>query len=353
MQSDAKDWNSFVAMLGSTTGRLAMTYLAIIMLMSVGFSLVFYNTSSSQLARQLPPPSFYDRGRGTISGSQFESRQSEFETFFKRRIDEGRRDLVLRLFWLNMLALALGGVLSYYLARRTLEPIEEAMEAQSRFVSDASHELRTPITVLQTTNEVALRKKQLSSSEAREIISQNVEEAIRLKNLTDNLLELLKSGGKTYVIQPVSMQEVASESMNQIVGSALAKNIAVKDEVKNIVAMADSSALSQVVTILLDNAIKYSPNDSTITMRTNSKGDYTLLEISDKGIGITATDMAHIFERFYRADNSRTSLTTPGYGLGLSIAKQIIEDMNGTISVKSKLSTGSTFTIKLPTDKSI
>ena len=353
MNSDTKDWNSFIAMLGSTTGRLAMTYLAIIMLMSVGFSLVFYNTSSSQLARQLPPPSFYNRGEVMINGTPLDSRQSEFEAFFKKRIDEGRKDLILRLFWLNMLALALGGVLSYYLARRTLEPIEEAMEAQSRFVSDASHELRTPITVLQTTNEVALRKKQLSSSEAREIISQNVEEAMRLKSLTDNLLELLKSGDKTYTIQPVSLQEVASESMNRVVSSALTKNIAVKDEVEDISVMADSSGLSQVVTILLDNAIKYSSKNSTILLHTKTQVGHVLLEISDQGMGIKAADLPYIFERFYRADHSRTSQTTPGYGLGLSIAKQIIEDMDGEISVTSKPGKGSTFTIVLPADKNV
>lgn len=352
MNSDTKDWNSFVAMLSSTTGRLAMTYLAIIMLMSVGFSLVFYNTSSSQLARQLPPPSFYNRGEAMVNGTPLDSRQSEFEAFFKKRIDEGRKDLILRLFWLNMLALALGGILSYYLARRTLEPIEEAMEAQSRFVSDASHELRTPITVLQTTNEVALRKKQLSTTEAREIISQNVEEAMRLKNLTDNLLELLKSGGKTYIIQPVSLQEVTSESMNQVVSSALIKNIAVKDEVENMSVMADGSALSQAVTILLDNAIKYSPKNSTILLHTKNQTGHVLLGISDQGIGIKAADLPHIFERFYRADHSRTSQITPGYGLGLSIAKQIIEDMDGEIFATSNPGKGSTFTIALPVDKS-
>lgn len=327
--------------LRTTTSRLALTYLAIIMLMSIGFSIVFYNTSANQLNRQLPPGSFY--------GTAFEGvdLRHNVDQFLRDRINEGRRALLTRLILLNLLVLSLGGVLSYYLARRTLMPIEDSMEAQSRFVSDAAHELRTPLTAIQTSNEVALRKAKLSLPEAKELIEQNTNDVIKLKQLSDGLLQLAVKDNRSPDLAPVSLQDVALEAMNQVVGLAQAKGITVQDEVPDIKVVADKQGLVQALVALLDNAIKYSEPNTTITLGGYAKGKFAYLNVRDQGMGIRAADLPHIFRRFYRADRSRSKLTQEGYGLGLSIAEAVIKAQRGEISASSQLGKGSVFIIKL------
>lgn len=330
-----------------------MTYLSIIMLMSISFSFIFYNTYSQQLDNQLPPKSYYRNIYTTADGVQVDISNDNFDNFFSQRIEEGRSELIARLIWINIGTVIIGGSVSYYLARRTLKPIEESMEAQARFVSDASHELRTPITALQTTNEVALRKKSLTLAEAKDLIAHNIVEATKLKSLSDNLLNLLKQDSRKYELTSVDVQDVVSEAMGSVVNQALAKEISVNDESKPFKVMADAAALAQVLTILLDNAIKYSDDKSSITLTTQKKSSNVCINVVDHGVGIKASDMPHIFDRFYRADNSRTSIAQAGgYGLGLPIAKRIIDSLGGSISVKSVPLKGSTFTIKLSATKS-
>lgn len=339
---------ALVRFLKSTSSRLAITYLSIIMLMSVSFSIVFFNASSHQLGRQIPPSSTHGN-RQTFFRIEPDSEPINFDDFFHQRIEEGRHALIEHLLWLNLAALIIGSFLSYYLARLTLRPIEDAMDAQNRFVSDASHELRTPITALQTTNEVALRKEKLSTAEAKDLIKHNVQEAIKLKNLSDGLLGLLKQDSQPYKLIPVSLQDIVIESMNQVLEQASLKNIAVDDNVPMTKVLVDKHAVIQVLTILLDNAIKYSPTDSTIVLTAEVKTGNVFLQVQDHGLGIKASDLPHIFERFYRADHSRTgSSLVSGYGLGLSIAQKIMSNIGGEITVKSTPDHGSTFTVKLP-----
>ena len=330
--------------LRSTTARLAASYLAIIMILSLGFSFVLYNDSAHELGRQIPSPSIIAPG--------FEDPNGDFSYrhFFQRRIDEGRGHLLDRLIILNLFVLILGAALSYYLARRTLEPIEDAMDAQSRFVSDASHELRTPLTAILSSNEVALRKPHLTLAQAKKTLQSNVEEMVKLKALSDSLLNLSKQDStQPLALQPVSMQDVASEAMNRVLTAAQAKKITVQDEVPAIKVKADSDSLAQVLAILLDNAIKYSPEAGTVQLSGHQQNGHGYLSVKDHGAGIAAKDLPHIFERFYRADSARnTSASGGGHGIGLSIAQKIIEQHHGLISVTSAPGHGSTFTVQLP-----
>lgn len=332
----------------STTGRLAMTYLGIIMLMSIGFSLVFYNTSAGQLGRQIPPSSVFNSQTSIFPEASPIANRAEIEAFLHQRIAEGRDALRIRLIGLNVLALIGGGALSYMLARRTLKPIEEAMEAQVQFIGDASHELKTPLTAIKTSNEVAMRKPKLSLPEAKEIIKQNTEDVSKLQALTDGLLRLVNNKNSDHSIKPVPLQEAAAEAMNQVVQLAQTKDISVNDEVPNIKVLANQQSLAQAITILLDNAIKYSEPKTVITIGGSSNAKSAYLTVSDQGIGIRATDLPHIFKRFYRADRSRNKQQYDGYGLGLSIADKLITQQHGEITADSTLGHGSTFTIKLP-----
>ncbi len=334
--------------LKSTTARLAATYLAIILIMSIGFSFVLYNVSSHELGRQVPSDGY---SRSDNGGRDIDFSPS-VNAFLQTRFDETLNALMVRLVLLNLFVLIGGSALSYFLARRTLAPIEAAMEAQVQFVSDASHELRTPLTAIQASNEVALRRKDLTLPEARALIENNTEDVKRLKTLSDGLLDLTHDHRTDLILVPVRLQDVASEAMTQVVQQATAKDISVHDTVADIYVAADHSSLAQALVILLDNAIKYSYSGGTVYLETRKRGNIVSIDVRDTGIGILASDVPHLYRRFYRADNARTigagQNGKGGYGLGLAIAKQIVTSMHGDISVVSKPGAGSTFSISLP-----
>lgn len=328
----------------TATARLTVSYLGIIMIMSIGFSAVFYNTSLHELNRQLPPQSVFQ----TQDEPSFVERRTVINEFIQDRIDEGRRHLIFRLVLINLLVFVAGGVFSYWLARRTLEPIEANMEAQNQFVSDASHELRTPLTALQTTNEVALRKKRLTTREAKEILEYNVAEVLKLKTLTDNLLRLARHDTAPLHTQTVSLQDVATDAINQVMQAAIAKSITIEDKVKNISIQGDKPNLTQAVVVLLDNAVKYSKKGGKIFIDGYTRGKQAHIRVQDEGVGVAKKDLPHIFDRFYRADQSRNKQQAAGYGIGLALAQKIVVGHKGEITVKSTEGKGATFTISLP-----
>ncbi len=329
--------------LRTRTGRLGLSYLAIIMAMSIGISIVFYNTSSHELGRQVPTPSVL-HGYVTIVPNES---VPDYRGFFRQRIQEGRGDLLGKLVILNLLTLVGGAFLSYYLARRTLMPIEQAMEAQSRFASDASHELRTPLAVIQTENEVALRAPDLSLKRAKELLHSNLEEVTRLRDMSDGLLHLAR-GDRSIELQPVWLDDIASEAMNRVIKTAQAKDISIEDAVPHLQVLGDGQSLTRALVVLLDNAIKYSTEKTTVTMSGSLHGQLGTVRVEDIGMGIATEQLPHIFDRFYRADQARSKRQTSGYGLGLSIARKIVEQHQGQIHVTSTLGKGSIFTIRLP-----
>lgn len=330
--------------LTTPTSKLAATYLAVIMLMSISFSILIYSASANQLGRPLPPAT-QDIRRVNTDIVPF---NDEIRKAIEDRLAEARDAVLIRLIWLNLGVLILGSGASYMLARRSLRPIEEAMDAQTQFVSDASHELRTPLTILQTTNEVALRKKTLSTKEARKLIAHNVDEAKKLRDLSDSLLNLLKSSDKAVPLSNVNIQDAVSESLAHIVTIAQQKHIVIVDEVPNLFAHSNRALLIRIITILLDNAVKYGGDHTSITISGKQIDGHISLSIADQGIGMKASDIPHIFRRFYRADKSRSGTDTPGYGLGLSIAEKTAKQLHAKIKVKSIIGEGSTFTIVLP-----
>lgn len=328
-------------MIRSTTGRLALSYLAIIMAMSICFSYVFYRISSHELSRQLPVISSFE-----LPPDRTVVEFGDYRHFFERRINEGRGDLLAKLVILNMLTLVAGAFLSYYLARRTLTPIEKAMDAQSRFASDASHELRTPLAAMQAENEVALRDSGLTLLRAKQLLASNLEEVTRLRDLSDGLLRLAR-GDTELEMRPVWLDDVASDAMNMVITLAQAKHISIEETVPHMQTVGDKQSLTRALVILLDNAIKYS-NEHGVIRLGGTNGKQPSVYVEDAGVGIDAAHLPHIFDRFYRADQARTKQLASGYGLGLAIAKKIVEQHSGTISVKSAPQKGATFTIHLP-----
>lgn len=330
-------WSKFAAQ--RTTHRLALSYLAVIMVMSLGFSAVFYHTTSRELGRQLPPSSLYDK--------TYPDYDDRFDSFFNQRIEEGRQALLTRLLIVNLAALLVGAILSYLLARYTLRPIEANMAAQARFIGDASHELRTPLTAVKTANEVALRDSELKLSQARRLLKDNLVAVNDLQVLTDNLLSLARQDESGLQLQPVSAQAAITEAINRVLPLAQAKQLAIDDQVADFQVLADPTSLTQLLVIILDNAIKYSPAGTGIELTGSVEGHWGRFSVRDQGAGIAETDIDHIFDRFYRADQSRNK-QVGGFGLGLSLAQALIESMHGHIDVVSAPGQGSVFHCRLP-----
>ncbi len=242
------------------------------------------------------------------------------------------------------------GLISYFLAGKTLKPIQIMMEEQRRFLADASHELRTPLTSLRTATEVSLRDKDLSLAEAKNLLKDNLEEIKNLQYLSEGLLRLssLENREANLKWRAVSVAEIVSEAVKKVTPQARAKKIELISDKPSISVKGDKLALIEVLVIMLDNAIKYSPKNTQVAISTQKRKDLVIVKISDQGTGIETKDIPYIFERFYRADQSRSSHFGSGYGLGLPIAQRIMEQHHGRIEVKSQPGSGSIFSLSFP-----
>jgi signal transduction histidine kinase len=325
--------------------KLSGWYLLLIMCISIGFSIFIYNVSSSEIS------SGFLSSTDDIFSQQLAPRfYNQFGNWRQQRAQQASTNLFNNLVSLNLFMLIAGGLSSFFLAKHTLRPIAETLESQMRFTSDASHELRTPLSVIKTELEVALRKK-VSLEEAEDILRSNLEEIIRLENLVDRLLRLSTSQDLNFT--EVDLEDIAIRATNRFISLAQKNNITIDNQAKPAVARADREALSDVVNICLDNAIKYSLEKSKITIATKDRSSKTdqknvAIIISDTGKGIEKNDLEHLFERFYRADTSRSKQNIEGYGLGLSLAKKIIDLHHGDITISSKPGHGTTVKITLP-----
>ncbi len=308
------------------------------------FSSVIYVISSSQFDRPLPPRSdiqsqiylFNDGSRYSI------------QDLIEQRAAEARAELILSLIMLNLTVLIGGAILSYFLARKTLEPIEQVMEAQSQFVSDASHELRTPLTALQVTNEVALRKKKLNIDEAKELIEYNLAETIKLRNISEALLGLAKQQDSSDTSrEEFDIAPVVSSAVDSFAPLAKDKSITINQEISSKFVTANKPALEHIVRILLDNAVKYSPTDSTITIKAIDEDEHVVISVIDEGPGIASEHQTKIFDRFYRVDESRSSQHVEGSGLGLAIAKSVAVRHELGLSVRSSPGKGAEFAVRV------
>lgn len=262
-------------------------------------------------------------------------------------INESQNRLLINLGIINGIIFLISGSLSYFLAGLTLHPIQEMTEDQKRFISDASHELRTPITALKAMFEVSLRDPKLDLDESKKIIKEGISQTDQLKVLSDSLLELshLNNNGSSFELKLTSIKEIMADSIKKIKSNADKKKIVIKAQFINSKVTVDSQKIQELFLILLDNAIKYSPKASTIKFIAVKKNKHLIVKIIDQGIGISQKDLPHIFDRFYRADNARTKNSSSGYGLGLSIAKKITDQHHADISVVSSPKGGSTFSV--------
>jgi len=236
--------------------------------------------------------------------------------------------------------------------------IEEAFNLQKQFTADASHELKTPLTILLGEIEVALNNPR-TPEDYQNILTSAVEEIRRITKIVDDLLTIarLESGQLPLHKHPIRVDELLLDSISRTSGYASRHAISMSYEVQNksdheseeVFVDGDRDKLLSVFINLLDNAIKYSNPGGTIKVLQTIEDKFARLEITDKGIGISTTDLPHVFDRFYRADKSRsTSSLQRGSGLGLSISRFLVEAHGGTITMESIEGKGTTVIVKLP-----
>jgi len=320
--------------------KLTIWYLLIIMAISIVFSLVIYRVQEGEASRLLQRQRVeIERGGLVLSGPRL--------VFEPQILTEAEDRLKTNLVLINLAVLILAGGAAYFLSGQTLKPIEEMVNEQRRFVADASHELRTPLTTMKTETEVALRNKSLQA-ESKELLASNLDEIDRLTYLSDKLLRLSRYEQNGVKIEKISLQEVLTEVVKKAAKTAKMKQIKINENLSEVSLQGDKDALIEAFGTILDNAIKYSPQGSEVNVSLNSQNQKAVIKIQDFGIGIKAVDFPLIFNRFYRADTARTKEKIDGFGLGLSIAKKVIDKHNGKIEVESSTNKGTTFTVFLP-----
>lgn len=314
------------------TLKLTAVYTAVIMIISIGFSVCLGMVTVGEVKRPYDAPSLFKELRV----------DEDFTRAYQVRSKSVESRVWASLALININMLIVGTALSYLLARWTLRPIERAMDDETRFVSDASHELRTPLATMRMENEVLLRDAEAKKSDYRDQLKSNLEEIDKLRQLTDTLLRL--NGSSKLEIGAVDVGNAVASAIDRISHAAEAKNIAIDNQVGHFTLNANEDALSEIIYIFLDNAVKYAPADSTVEVYSSDKKS---VSVRDHGSGIADKDLPNIFNRFYRADESRNS---DGFGLGLSLASRMAEQLNGKASAANNSGAnapGATFTVKL------
>ncbi len=322
--------------------KLTAFYVLIVMIVSISFSVAIYKISSREINRGL------GRQNRILSESpSFGSINDVLEEIREQQIEESNKRLSANLIYFNWLILILATISSYFFARYTMKPIEESYESQNRFTADASHELRTPLAAMKSEIEVNLRDSALGIKEARELLNSNLEEIAKLEKLSSALLKLASNNnGKSKAsFKKISLVEAAKEASEKFSKVYTNKNIKLTNNLSESYIMGDRDSIVELISIFLDNAYKYSSSNTEVILTVRQNKDGSFISIKDQGVGIKATDLPHIFERFYRADHSRNKEKASGYGLGLSIATSLVDLHRGQIKVKSSPDKGSEFSI--------
>ncbi len=269
-----------------------------------------------------------------------------------RNIDS-EESMLDQLIIIMTVGISIGSILAviagYFLAGRALIPIQRSWEAQQQFVSDASHELRTPLAVIQSRADVLFQKPEATIRERALDISVISKETRRLSKLVTNLLTLARSDSNQVEIAKTqfALEEVIHDVVNQYVDIADFQGKKIYATVKNKISfIGDKERIHQLLVILVDNSMKFTLEGGEIQLLAMEKANTVIIQVKDSGIGIPKEEISKVFNRFYQVEQSRTN--REGAGLGLSIAKWIVEKHNGAIKVDSTLEKGTTFEMSFP-----
>ncbi|WP_177237850.1 cell wall metabolism sensor histidine kinase WalK [Paenibacillus sp. 1_12] len=269
-----------------------------------------------------------------------------------------QKHLLAEMRWLlggvSILLLVVASIIGYILSGRAMIPITRSYERQKAFTADASHELRTPLSVLQASMEILEEQKQQLPSIHQVVMGHMKDEIHRMIRLTENLLLLARNDSAIPLsqLELFDLRQTIVNAIDRMQLAAQAKQIVIKAHVdglkEGLSYKGDADQISQLLYILLDNAVKFSDMEGSVIVQSRSYAKRGIeITITDKGCGIPAQDIPHVFERFYRVDKAR-SRESGGTGLGLSIASRIVHNHGGELAVTSTMDQGSIFIIRIP-----
>ncbi len=259
--------------------------------------------------------------------------------------DTIRGQLVLGLLLLGGVSLAFLATASWWLAGQSLRPAQRAWERQQAFVANASHELRTPLTLIRATADVARRGLNADDPQ-RKLLEQVLGESDHMSRLIEDqlLLSRLDSADLPITQQRVRLETLLPQIHETVARLAETRSIRLEIPPAEGSVWADPTRLRQVLLVLLDNAIRHTPAGGTIRVEAERKGQELEIRVADTGAGIPTQDLPHVFERFYRGDPAHSA---EGSGLGLSIAKALIEAQGGSIALESQVGEGTIVRLRL------
>lgn len=243
---------------------------------------------------------------------------------------------------------------SIYLSHRAVRPVEQAWNQQQQFVADASHELKTPLTVILANNSLIMADPSTSVASQMKWIESTEQEAKLMQGLVNDMLYLTRSdlgqGTQGMGKERVDFSDVVESIVLTFESVAFDRGVMIEDDVEQgICVCGDHARLLRMVSTLVDNACKYVSEAGRIRVKLAREGESCKLSVNNTGAAIDPEDLKHLFDRFYRTDRSRAR-QTGGFGLGLAIAQSIATDHGGTIEVASTDEVGTTFTVTLPVD---
>lgn len=328
-------------MFRSATFRLTLWYVILAVGLSVFFSAAVYQLSTEELGEAL------NRQYNSLISNDHDG-----DNVLPPRaaIEPHRQHLLGELIWLNAAVIIGSSIAGYLLARRTLKPIENAHQAQLRFTAEASHELRTPLAAMRADTEVTLMEKGLSAK-VQHTLQGNLRDIKRLERLTGRLLDIARYQNKAAKeLTLLDFDEIVKDVIGQLHHAAQQKRVRiVKKNIQPVQIMGEQYGLQRLITIVLDNAVKYSRSRNPVSVSLNRDKAFAVLVVQDSGIGIPVSDLPHVFERFYRSSNAKSDKkAVSGYGLGLPLAREIVDMHGGTIHIDSRENKGTTVRITLP-----
>ncbi|WP_067622550.1 sensor histidine kinase [Alicyclobacillus acidiphilus] len=239
----------------------------------------------------------------------------------------------------TVIGAALSLLIGIYLAQRALIPIQNAWLRQQQFVADASHELRTPLAITQTQLDRLFRHPSRTIEEMSENLGNIQRETSRMRRLVADLLTLARTDSNQLQIQrqPTELHECLAATVESFRPFAETKDIHLDAALQAVTVQVDPERMTQLLTILLDNAMKFTDTGGRVDVSLEPVGHHVKLVVTDTGIGISPVDLPHVFNRFYQSDKARSG---SGSGLGLAIAKWIVEAHQGKISIRSPVANG-------------
>ena len=256
-------------------------------------------------------------------------------------------ELFAVLMFIFFLAMLIFYFISKKLANRAAKPLEDAIAREKQFITDASHDLKTPLTVILSNADILSRNQACTVSEMSKWIDGTKQAASNMKELIEQMLVLSESETKTEIQkEDVNISDIAEKNALVMESVAYEKNIDYRTEIQpNIIIKGNADYVKRIVTSLIDNAIKYETEGGSICVSLHQSKKTVSFSVQNQSSVISKEDISHVFERFYRADKSRHA--DGSHGLGLAIVKNLTELMNGKIDVSSNEKDGTTFTVTL------